>query len=204
VTAIDLIDFDAEPFAGDPSLKVEREHPIVATGQHSGRDIGPASQRPRLIQGRHRLLLPRPRLRLGSELERQVVVVDDRVIVGFDGRQPKAGVVLAPRGSGTRVRSPQVEGLAGQRDHRVEQDEKVDSAARADDWRGETTHRRGDEDNGVAVTDRVDDSIRVLRPAGPVILGWQPDRHSMVLAGSQLGNEPMPLPWVPPPPGIRA
>ena len=30
VTAIDLVDLDAQPLAGDPSLEVEREHPIVA------------------------------------------------------------------------------------------------------------------------------------------------------------------------------
>ena len=31
---------------------------------------------------------------------------------------------------------------------------------------------------------------------GTALLGWQPDRDRMVPAGSQLGNEPMPLPRV--------
>lgn len=204
VTAVDLLDFDGEALAGNSALKVEREHPIVPGSQDSCRDIGPGGQRPRLIQGRHRLVLPRPRLRLGSELGRQVVIVDDRVVVGLDGRQPEAGVVLAPRGSGTRVRPPRVEGLAGNGNHRVDQDEQVDSAPGADDGRGETTHRRGEDDDVGAVTDCVGDSIRGLRPAGRVVLGWQPDRDRLVPAGSQLGNEPMPLPWVAPSTGNQS
>ncbi len=103
-----------------------------------------------------------------------------------------------------QCRPPRVEGLTGHGDHRVEQDEQVDSAPGADDGRGETTHRRGDEDDVGAVTDGVDDRIRVLRPAGRVVLGWQPARDGMVSAGRQLGDEPMPLPWVAPPPGIKA
>jgi hypothetical protein len=80
VAAVDHINLDPEPLAGDPALKVEREHPILAAGQHSGRDIGPGRQRPGLIERCHRLVLPRSRLRLGSELRRQVVVVDDGVL----------------------------------------------------------------------------------------------------------------------------
>src|SRR5262249_24432848 len=99
---------------------------------------------------------------------------------------------------------PRFEGLAWHRDHRVEQDEKINSAPGADDRRGEATHRRGDEDDISTVTDCVDESIRVLRPAGLVVLGWQPNRNRMVATGSQLGDEPMPLPWVAPPPGISA
>lgn len=91
-----------------------------------------------------------------------------------------------------------LKGLAWHGDHRVEQDEKIDSAPGADDRCGEATHRRGDEDDISTVTDCVDDSIRVLRPAGLVVLGWQPDRDRMVPTGSQLGDEPMPLPWVAP------
>ena len=30
VAAFDLVDLEAQPLAGDPSLEVEREHPIVA------------------------------------------------------------------------------------------------------------------------------------------------------------------------------
>ena len=64
VTAVDLVDVEGEPFAGDPALELEREHSIVAAGQHPRRNIGPCRQGPWLIQRRHRLVLPRPRLRL--------------------------------------------------------------------------------------------------------------------------------------------
>ena len=204
MTAVDLIDVDGEALAGDSALKLEREQPIVAASQDSGRDIGPRAQRPGLIQGRHRLVLPCPRLRLGAELGRQVVVVDDRVVFGLDGRQPEAGVILAARGSGTRVRSPRIERLAGHGDHRVEQDEQVDSTPGADDRSREAAHRRGDEDDVVAVTDGVDDSVRVLRPARRVVLGRQPNRDRILAAGGELGDEPMPLPRIAAAPGISA
>src|SRR5262249_47264840 len=144
------------------------------------------------------------RLRLGSELGRQVVVVDDRVVLGLDVRQPDAGVVLGPGRSRARARPPRFEGLAWHRDHRVEQDEKINSAPGADDRRGEATDRRGDREDTSRFTVCVDKSIRVLRPAGLVVLGWQPTRNRMVATGTHLGDEPMPLPWVAPPPGISA
>lgn len=81
---------------------------------------------------------------------------------------------------------------------------RSNSAPGADDGRGETTHRRGEDDDVGAVTDCVGDSIRGLRPAGRVVLGWQPDRDRLVPAGSQLGNEPMPLPWVAPSTGNQS
>jgi len=39
VATVDHVNLDFEPIAGDPTLKLEREHPIVAGSQHSGRDI---------------------------------------------------------------------------------------------------------------------------------------------------------------------
>jgi hypothetical protein len=83
VTAVDLVDFEAQPLTGDPPLDVEREHPIVAAGQNARRDIGPRRQRPWFIQRPDRLVLPRSRLRLGPELGRQVVVVDDGIVLGL-------------------------------------------------------------------------------------------------------------------------
>jgi hypothetical protein len=106
-------------------------------------------------------MLPRACLRFGSESCRHVVVIDDGVVFDLVWRQSDAGVVFGSGRSRAGVRSPRVEGLTGQRDHRVEEDQKIDAAPSADDRRDETTHRRRDEDDVGAATGRVDDSIRV-------------------------------------------
>lgn len=200
VATVDRVDLHPEPLTGDPALKVEREHPVVAAGQYSGRDVGPGGQRPRHIERRHRLVLPRSRLRFDSERGRQVVIVDDGV-VGLGRRQSKAGVILVPRLSRVRVRPPRVEGLSGERDHRVEQDQQAHSMPSADDRRGKSAHRRGDEDDVGAIADGIDDGVRVLEPAGRIVLGRQPDRDHRLSARGELGREPMPFPGIAAPTG---
>jgi hypothetical protein len=67
VAAIELVDLETQPLAGDPSLEVEWEHPIVAAWQDPGRRAWPGRQRPGLVERRRRLVLPRPRLSRGGE-----------------------------------------------------------------------------------------------------------------------------------------
>ena len=51
MAAVDLLDLEPEPLARDAALELEREHPVMAAGQHSGRDVGPPLQRPWLSSG---------------------------------------------------------------------------------------------------------------------------------------------------------
>jgi hypothetical protein len=47
----------------------------------------------------------------------------------------------------------------------------------------------------------VDHCIRVLGPAGRIILGRQPDRNRLLSVGGEFGDEPMPFPGVAAPTG---
>ena len=143
------------------------------------------------VHRRRRLVLPGPALRLGGEVRRAGRGSRGRPRRPRPRRQADGGVIVAHRGPRPGVRPPVVPGLAGPRDHRVEEDEQRDRAAGADDGGGEPAERVGDEDHVLAITDGVDHGVGVLGPAGAVVLRRQPDgdglgasRQSSVTSGS--------------------
>ena len=94
------------------------------------------------------------------------------------------------------VRPPVVAGLAGERDHRVEEHEQVDGQPLADERRGEAGERLRDEHDVASVADRRHDRIGVLVPARAVIARWKRDRDRDLARRLELAHDEVPLPAV--------
>jgi hypothetical protein len=120
--------------------------------------------------------LPRPRLR--RQLGRDIVVEDVF----------RAAVLVAA------VRPPVGEGLGRRRDHSRDEDEEVDRASCTHERCREAAERVADHDHVCVVADRLNDCVRVVPPAGGVVLGREIDGDGVVAALSQLGRHEVPVP----------
>ena len=112
------------------------------------------------------------------------------------GERPSS---LGQRGARLRLAGvvpPLAGGLARARDHRGEEDEQVDGAARADDRGAEPGQRLGHEDEVRAVTDGVDDGLDVGVETGRVVGSGQLDGDDVVTAPAQLRLDAVPEPRV--------
>jgi hypothetical protein len=63
------------------------------------------------------------------------------------------------------VRPPVVEGLAGGRNHSGDEDKQIGGPPRAYERRGEAAERVTDNDQVLAISDGIDDRVRVVPPA---------------------------------------
>jgi hypothetical protein len=177
VAAVHLVRLDPEPLTGVAARPVRREHAVVAAEEVPRRHIGPQLEGPGIVERLLRLFaLPRPRL--GRELRRDIVVED---VV-------RAAVLVAA------VRPPVGEGLTRGRDHSCDEDEEVDRASCADDRGREAAERVADDDHVRAVSDRLDNRVRVVPPAGGVVFGRQIDGDRFVAELAQLGRHEVPIP----------
>ena len=177
MAAVHLIGLDPETLPGVAPRPVGSEHPVVPAQQVPRRHLRPGVERPGLPQ-RFRLLVTLPSPGLGCELRRDVVVED----------------VVVPARDVAGVRPPVVEELAGQRDHCGHEDEQIDAQASADERRGERAERMADDDHVPLFADRAYDLVRVVAPAGGWVLARKVDRHRLVPALAQLGDDQMPVP----------
>ena len=116
---------DPEPLLRDAPLERRRKHPVVPPGDHPDRNLGHAREGPRLTERRARLVGFKPKRPRRSL--RQVVVVDDAVVVEVGRGEAELLGVLPLRRSLAGIRPPFAERLARLRDHRVQEDEHVDA-----------------------------------------------------------------------------
>ena len=70
---VHLIGHDAEALTHDPALEVRGEEAVVTTQQEPSRNLGPRVERPRLLEGRARLVPHGTGQKLGRHLRRNVV-----------------------------------------------------------------------------------------------------------------------------------
>ena len=82
MAAADLVDLDAQSFAGDAPLEVGREEPVVTTDENPRRHVRPCDERPLLGPRRPRLMRLSVTERLLSDLRGDIMEVHDVVIVG--------------------------------------------------------------------------------------------------------------------------
>ena len=184
---------DPEPFLRDAPLERRGKHAVVAPGDHTDRNVGQALEGPRLTERRARLAGIEPE-RLFDQLVREVVVVDDAVVVELGGGEAELSGVLPLRWPLTGVRPPLAERLARLRDHRVQEDDQINAGPFADERRGEPAVRLGNEHDVGSAADRFASSSAysaspaASSPAGRSIgtAAW-PQRL-------ELGAEPVPLP----------
>src|SRR5215211_3409751 len=93
VAALDFVGLDPEALPRDAPLEVCREEPVVATDQDPRWHLGPRLERPGLCHGCPRLLRLATPQGLLTDLRRDVMEVQGRVVVGSLSRQPKGGQV---------------------------------------------------------------------------------------------------------------
>jgi hypothetical protein len=84
--------------------------------------------------------------------------------------------VVVPALRVTRVRPPVVEELSGRWDHRGNEDEEIDRDACTHKRRGEAAERMAHDDHVLSFADRVNHGVRVLPPAGRLVLAREIDR----------------------------
>ena len=191
MTARDLGDPGAEALPCDPALEVQREEPVVPPGKHPGRHIRPALEGARLAEGDVGLGKV-VRFAGGHDVRGHVVQeVGGQVELGgipasaggrYASRLP-AGVV--PPGAGC---------LAGQRDHRVGQNQQADRDPGAGHRRGETAHRLRHQHDIMAAADCLGHRVGVFRQPGRLVGPRQVNRDRLMTADPQLRDDTMPVP----------
>src|SRR5262249_9020099 len=153
------------------------EQAVVAAEEVPRRRRRPRRQGPRLLE-RPRAFVPRPPARLGREGLRNLVVED--VVV--------PGLLVAG------VRPPVAEELAGQGDHRRDEDEELDAPARTHERSGEAAERVPDDNDVAALPDRPHNGLRVLRPAGRLVVRREINDDRVVTAPAQHRRDKVPVP----------
>ena len=89
--AVDLVRLEPQSLSSDAPLEVEREQPVIATGEDPGRHVGPRLERPGSFDRRPGLGRLAPLERLLDDVGGHVVEVDDLGVVGCLGRQADPG-----------------------------------------------------------------------------------------------------------------
>src|SRR5262249_56600413 len=92
------------------------------------------------------------------------------------------------------VRPPVAEELAGRGDHRGDEDEELDAPALAHERGGEAAERVPDDHDVATLPDRTHDGLRVLRPAGRLVVRREINGHRVVTAPAQQRRDEVPVP----------
>ena len=175
VAAVHLIGLDPETLAG---VALAQSAVNIRSSRHSRYRVGTSGQASRGHGSRSaRLLVTLPSPGLGCELRRDVVVED----------------VVVPARDVAGVRPPVVGSSPGGRTAATRTSRSTRRRP-ADERRGERAERMADDDHVPSFADRADDLVRVVAPACGWVLARKVDRHRLVPALAQLGDDQMPVP----------
>src|SRR6185312_1826476 len=201
VPARDLVDADLQPLARDARLELAREEAVLCPDDDVGRDLAPGVEAARLVEDDLRLGARMGRALASDVLGDVVQEVRRRVELGA---VPAARRGLDPRLARTRAVPPGAGGLAGHRDHRVDEDEGAErrgGEAGADEGRREAAEGLGDQGHVGAGADGVEDDAGVGVEPGARVVGGEIDREDLVSGRFEERSDAMPVPRVAASPG---
>src|SRR5262245_8192112 len=185
-----LVNIYVQSFACDPPLEFDRKEPIVAAGYHADRNLWPCFKAAGLTKND---------VGLGALV--RLALLDDRgwhVMQKVRGEIKNGAVPAAlrsrlPRRDRSRVVPPLARGLAGNRDHCIDQHQHAHRNLLTNQRRSETAERLRDKDHA-AGPDRLDDAIGVNRKAGLLVVPGKIDCERFVPGLAKERHDTVPVP----------